>query len=164
MGNWKVVILGVENVGKTTIMESILDKIGKTDYKGTTVAIDYGNLVLDGKKIHIFGTPGQERFQFMRELTLAGVDFAVVVLDGSRGVIERDKEIIDTLESMGVPYLIFVNKIDIADREQLDKLLNEIKDYCKNYYCIVEGSALKGEGLDRLKKAILSLCDEITKV
>lgn len=159
MGNWKVVILGVENVGKTTIMESILDKIGKTDYKGTTVAIDYGNLVLDGKKIHIFGTPGQERFQFMRELTLAGVDFAVVVLDGSRGVIERDKEIIDTLESMGVPYLIFVNKIDIADREQLDKLLDEIREYCKSCHCIIEGSGLRGDGLDKLKEVIINMCD-----
>ena len=159
MSKLKVVVLGSENVGKTTIMENILDKIGKVEYKGTTIAIDYGNLVSDGKKIHIFGTPGQERFKFMRELALTGVDFVILVLDGSREIVEGDRKIIETLEGMGIPYLVFVNKIDIAEREQLDKLLDEIREYCKSCHCIIEGSGLRGDGLDKLKEVIINMCD-----
>ena len=159
MSKLKVVVLGSENVGKTTIMENMLDKIGKVEYKGTTIAIDYGNLVSDGKKIHIFGTPGQERFKFMREITLTGVDLVVLVLDGSRGMVEEDKRIIEMLEDMEIPYLVFINKIDIAEREQINKLLDEIREYCKSCHCIIEGSGLRGDGLDKLKEVMFNICD-----
>ena len=85
-------VLGSEDAGKTTLMENLLGNIGKVEYSGTTVAIDYGNLILNGKKVHIFGTPGQKRFHFMRELTLKGVDFATVILDSKRGIVELDKK------------------------------------------------------------------------
>jgi len=159
MNKLKVVVLGSEDVGKTTIMENILDKMGKVEYKGTTTAIDYGNLVSDGKEIHIFGTPGQERFKFMREITLRGADLVVLVLDGSRGMVEEDKRIIEMLEDMEMPYLVFINKIDIAEREQINKLLDEIREYCKSCHCIIEGSGLRGDGLDKLKEVMFNICD-----
>ncbi len=35
----------------------------------TTVAMDYGTMTLDAKeKIHLYGTPGQERFNFMWDI------------------------------------------------------------------------------------------------
>ncbi|HIP17434.1 MAG TPA: GTP-binding protein [Methanothermococcus okinawensis] len=153
----KVVILGSEDVGKTTLMENLLGNIGKVEYNKTTVAIDYGSLILNGKKIHIFGTPGQKRFHFMRELTLKGVDFAIVVLDSSKGIMDLDKKIINTLNNMNIPYLIFLNKIDIVNRENLNKLLYEIKENYKDCCHIIEGSGLNGVGLDKLKDILSNL-------
>jgi GTPase SAR1 family protein len=33
----KIVVMGSENVGKTTIMEKLIGNIGKVEYNGTTV-------------------------------------------------------------------------------------------------------------------------------
>ena len=57
-----------EDVGKTTLMENLITNVGKVEHNGTTVAIDYGRIEMDDKKFHFFGTPGQERFGFMREI------------------------------------------------------------------------------------------------
>lgn len=94
----KVVVIGSSDVGKTTLMENLIDKIGKVEYKGITTAIDYGSLTIKDKKIHFFGTPGQKRFEFMRELALKGTNFALVVLDASKGITKEDEEIIKLLE------------------------------------------------------------------
>ena len=150
----KVVVLGSENAGKTTLMENLLGNICKVEYNRTTVAIDYGSLILNGRKIHVFGTPGQERFHFMRELTLKGVDFAIVVLDSSRGIMDLDKKIINALNDMEIPYLIFINKIDMVNREKLNKLLDEIKEDYRDCHHVIEGSGLNGVGLDKLKDTL----------
>ena len=39
----------------------------------TTVALDYGLMKLDaGERIHLYGTPGQERFDFMWDILTKG--------------------------------------------------------------------------------------------
>ena len=147
----KIVVMGSEDVGKTTLMENLIGNIGKVEHNGTTVAIDYGNTVINGRKLHLFGTPGQERFEFMRELALNGVDFVLLVLDAAAGLNKLDKKIIDKLCSKRIPYIIFINKIDIVDKKKLEELKKEIEVLCNNYYHIVEGSALKNKGFDELK-------------
>lgn len=56
----KVVIFGDYDTGKTTTLEQLCDKITKVEYKGTTLALDYGNCIVNGEKIHLFATPGHE--------------------------------------------------------------------------------------------------------
>ena len=153
----KIVVMGSEDVGKTTLMENLIGNIGKVEHNGTTVAIDYGNTVINGRKLHLFGTPGQERFEFMRELALNGVDFVLLVLDAAAGLNELDKKIIDKLCSKRIPYIIFINKIDIVDKKKLEELKKEIEVLCNNYYHIVEGSALKNKGFDELKNIFANL-------
>ena len=46
----KIVVMGSEDVGKTTLMENLIGKIGKVEHNGTTVAIDYGNIEIEGKR------------------------------------------------------------------------------------------------------------------
>ena len=147
----KVVVMGSKDVGKTTLMENLIGKIGKVEHNGTTVAIDYGNIEIEGKKIHLFGTPGQERFEFMRELTLNGTDFVLLVLDATTGLKQIDKNIIDTLCSKKIPYAVFINKVDVCDKEKLEDLKKEIHSLCPDCGYIIEGSAIKKEGFDELE-------------
>lgn len=116
----KIVILGSYNSGKTTTLEHICnEKVMTIDYNGTTIALDYGNIKMDGEVVHIFATPGQERFKFMREILSQGLDGAIVVVDNSTGLTSTDKNIIKRLNSKNVPYVIFANKQDI-NSEALD--------------------------------------------
>ena len=115
----KIVILGSHNSGKTTTIENICKKLIKVEYNGSTISLDYGNIEVNGKKLHIFTTPGQERFKFMREILSQGLDGAIVVVDSSQGLTSTDKNIINRLNSNKVPYVIFANKQDIR-AEKLD--------------------------------------------
>ena len=110
----KIVILGSYNSGKTTTLENICQKKAKIEYKGTTIALDYGNILIDGEKVHIFGSPGQERYEFMREILSQGLDGAIVVIDSSKGIGNVDEAILNKLNLQDVPYVLFANKQDIS--------------------------------------------------
>lgn len=92
----KIIFAGPVGAGKTTAINSISDiPVVQTEARAsdevalrkasTTVAMDYGTLNLDaGAKIHLYGTPGQERFSFMWEiLTLGGLGL-VLLIDNAR--------------------------------------------------------------------------------
>ncbi len=110
----KIVILGSYNSGKTTTLENICDKKANIDYNDTTIALDYGNTIIEGKKVHVFASPGQERFKFMREILSLGLNGSIVVIDSSKGLTSTDKNIITNLNSNNIPYVVFANKQDIC--------------------------------------------------
>ena len=76
----KIIFTGPVGVGKTTAIAALSDDPPiQTDAsasdmtavrKGyTTVAMDYGLIQLDeNTKVHLYGTPGQERFDFMWDI------------------------------------------------------------------------------------------------
>ncbi|RKZ90665.1 MAG: GTP-binding protein, partial [Gammaproteobacteria bacterium] len=84
MSDYKIIFTGPVGAGKTTAITSISDvppvgtdasasDMTKKRKGSTTVAMDYGILKLDGgEQIHLYGTPGQERFDFMWEILTTG--------------------------------------------------------------------------------------------
>lgn len=96
MSNHKIIFTGPVGVGKTTAISSISDSaVVKTDEhasdmtqdhkQDTTVAMDYGVMILgDNERIHLYGTPGQERFNFMWDILTQGGIGLVLLLDNTR--------------------------------------------------------------------------------
>lgn len=94
--NHKIIFTGPVGAGKTTAINSISDiPVMKTDEHAsdmtksrkqtTTVAMDYGLLKLgQGERIHLYGTPGQERFDFMWDILSKGGLGLILLLDNSR--------------------------------------------------------------------------------
>lgn len=92
----KVVFAGPVGAGKTTAIHSISDilPVGTDEAASdevrdmkprTTVAMDYGLVKLsDQCKVHCYGTPGQERFDFMWDILSSGAS-GVVILVNHRG-------------------------------------------------------------------------------
>jgi hypothetical protein len=92
----KIIFGGPVGAGKTTAIAAISDiPVVKTEAKPTddtaqikattTVAMDYGVLHLgDGGKVHLYGTPGQERFSFMWDILSMGGMGLVLLLDNTR--------------------------------------------------------------------------------
>ncbi len=143
----KVVIFGDYNSGKTTTLDNLCEKKVKVEYQGTTISLDYGNTMVNGKKVHLFASPGQERFQFMREILYNGIDAAIVVVDVSQGISSREKKIMEHLELNKVPYVVFANKQDLGLKElNLDSALN-----------IIPTIALQGKGLQQGLETLLSM-------
>ena len=124
----KIIFTGPVGAGKTTAITAISDTPPiKTDAaasdmtlnrKGhTTVAMDYGVLHLDEQtKVHLYGTPGQERFDFMWEILTHGGLGLVLMLDNSRKNPMKDMQFFlnafkDFIER--VPVVIGVTKVDL---------------------------------------------------
>ena len=94
MAQHKILFGGPVGAGKSTAIGSISDipvictNESASDMtrgrKGqTTVAMDYGLLKLDnGQRVHLYGTPGQERFDFMWEILSEG-GIGLVLLVGN---------------------------------------------------------------------------------
>ena len=92
----KIIFAGPVGAGKTTAISSVSDiMVVGTEAKAsddvslrkatTTVAMDYGILNLDsGDRVHLYGTPGQERFSFMWEILSEGAMGIVILIDGLR--------------------------------------------------------------------------------
>jgi len=96
MSQYKIIFTGPVGAGKTTAINSISDvppiktdaaasDMTKSRKAATTVAMDYGimNLV-GGEKIHLYGTPGQERFDFMWDILVNGGIGLILLLDNTR--------------------------------------------------------------------------------
>lgn len=102
MADHKIIITGPVGAGKTTAI-SVLSDIPPviTDEAAsdmtleikprTTVALDYGLMQLgDSERVHLYGTPGQERFNFMWEILTEGGIGLVLLIDNSRKEPFRD--------------------------------------------------------------------------
>jgi hypothetical protein len=113
----KIVIFGAFGAGKTTFIKT-LDPESKhieANCAGgtTTVALDFGRILKDGCHIHIFGTPGQERFEFAREIIANGMDGAILLVDATSQTDDFTRHLWDSLHAAKVPFIVFLNKCDV---------------------------------------------------
>lgn len=91
----KIIIAGPVGAGKTTAVCTMSDiPVVGTEVKAsddtkllkenTTVAMDYGTVALDGnQKLHLYGTPGQNRFDFMWDLLGQNCIGVILLVDAS---------------------------------------------------------------------------------
>lgn len=136
MSQYKIIFTGPVGAGKTTAIESISDippiktdasasDMTKTKKSSTTVAMDYGIMNLaGGEKIHLYGTPGQERFDFMWDILITGGIGLILLLDNTRADPFQDmkffldsfeKFIAETNVAIGVTQMDMSNKPTIND-------------------------------------------------
>ena len=100
---YKVIISGPVGAGKTTAINTLTDHsalltdatasdLTTSNHKETTtVAMDYGTVKLtDGTIAHVYGTPGQQRFEFMWDILIKGAHSLILLLDNSRNYPFRD--------------------------------------------------------------------------
>jgi signal recognition particle receptor subunit beta len=132
----KIVFAGPMGAGKTTAIRAIsdippvsteVDNNDRTscDKESTTVALDYGQLLLeDGTAVRLYGTPGQGRFSFMWEILCSGAIGVILLIDGSSATALSDlhtyAEDFHRLNP-SQPLVIGVGRATDADGRQLDE-------------------------------------------
>jgi len=114
----KIVISGPVGAGKTTLIRSLsetevinTDEIGKTH---TTVAFDFGSRVIEDYIVYFFGTPGQERFDFMWAVLCEGALGLILLLNGSKvSDFAKARKIFDFVTSqIPIPCIVGVTHMD----------------------------------------------------
>ncbi len=132
----KMVISGAVNAGKTQFIRAISEiEVVSTERKAsddtkllkgeTTVAMDFGRITIsDDLVLHLFGTPGQKRFDFMWEILSEGMLGLIVLVDSTRPETFREtNRIIDFFTSQrDAPYVVAANKQDHENAWAPDEL------------------------------------------
>jgi len=112
----KIVVFGAFGAGKTTLIKTLDPASSHVEAQcsggTTTIALDYGRVQANGIHIHIFGTPGQERFEFAREIIGRGMDGAILLVDTTNPVDDLIHHLYDSLAAAGIPFVMFLNRCD----------------------------------------------------
>jgi uncharacterized protein len=110
----RILVTGPFNAGKSTVVKALAEKAVSIDRMGTTVAFDYGNVNITGIEAEIFGTPGQERFEFIFKIFAREVSGVLLVIDATRPEeLPRAKQMLD-LVGPRIPYVVLANKSDLV--------------------------------------------------
>jgi uncharacterized protein len=137
----KVVVTGPFDAGKTTFIRTISEiTVLSTERpvtearpgtsERTTVAMDFGRItVADDLALYLFGTPGQERFEFMWDILAEGMlGFVLMVhseradsLDEARRIRQHFADLAD------VPYVVTVNKA-VEDADEMVSTVRAVLD------------------------------------
>lgn len=154
-----VVIVGKPNVGKSSLLNSLLqkDRAIVTAIPGTTrdVISDYVNF--DGILVRLVDTAG---FRISGdEIEIEGIkraekeiqkgDLILLVIDCTQSLTEEEKILEKKLQEQN--YLVVLNKIDLVEEKTAKNFENQFSN--RTYHRV---SALLGEGMDALKKSIVS--------
>jgi tRNA modification GTPase len=146
-------ILGKPNVGKSSILNKLLDeeKAIVTDIAGTTRDIVEGKIKVNGIILNIIDTAGVrkttdvvEKIGVEKSLSLIDdADLVILVFNNNEKISDEDKLLLEKTKNKR--RIIVVNKIDLEKKLILDE-----KD-------IIKISALNNEDIDKLKDKISEL-------
>lgn len=148
----KTVILGKPNVGKSSLLNALLEeeKAIVTDVKGTTRDIVEGSILVGGVKLNLIDTAGVrksddivEKIGIEKSLNLIDeAELVLLILDASCPLSEEDKYLLEKTKDK--KRIIIMNKIDL-------KLNNSYMDD------VIKISAKNNEGIEDIKDSIKEL-------
>jgi uncharacterized protein len=137
----KIVVTGPFSAGKTTLIRTISEitvlstersitdetRSRKTD---TTVAMDFGRITIDRDLVlYLFGTPGQDRFDFMWEILGEGMLGYVLLVDASRPEsLDEATSILAAFRKMArVPFVVGLNRADGLEEAEEAKVRSRLE-------------------------------------
>ena len=160
-----VALVGRPNVGKSTLMNRILgQKLSIVTAKPQTTrqriagikTTDQGQIIyIDTPGIHLAAKKALNRY--MNRIAHASfheVDLILFLIEAGRWT-RQDEHVARSLESVGVPVLLVVNKIDLVpDKSQLLQFLEkDVKTGRFEEVLLI--AARSGDGVDRLEARVL---------
>jgi GTP-binding protein Era len=167
-----IAIIGKPNVGKSTLINSILDfKLSITSPRPQTTRRRIMG-IMSGEKYQIIflDTPGVIEPRYHLQKTMAAqirsavedADALLYIID-DRALKQAEQDLlqehIDILLQANVknkPVFMAINKIDLVSKSEILPLIEWFSDHY-SFKSIVPVSALKGEGLDQLREEFIRI-------
>ena len=160
-----IAIVGRPNVGKSTLMNSILgEKVAIVSSKPQTTRNRIMGIYTQSEDQFVFlDTPGIHRpknslGEYMVKTansSMTEADAVVLVIDAGREISQVEENVIDYLKRSSTPSVLVLNKIDMYRREQIAQTIDA---YSKKYAfdAFVPISAKKGENV----KIVIDECSK----
>lgn len=147
-----VAIIGKPNVGKSSILNSLLDeeKAIVTDIPGTTRDIVEGTITLNGVAINFIDTAGiRETTDVVEKIgvdkskkTADNADIVLLVLNNNEKITNEELTMLDKYNNEKL--LVFVNKMDLEKKLVLPETIKDV----------IYGNTIDLDGLNTLKEEI----------
>ncbi len=141
-----VALVGHGGTGKTTLAEALLSEAGavsrpgrvedgtttcdfepEEQRRGVSLSLALAPFEWKGHKINLLDTPGSPDFLGDAEMALRVADLAVFVVSAVDGVQPGCRRLWREAARLGVPRMVFVNKLD-RDRSSFDGTLAELRE------------------------------------
>ena len=160
-----IAIVGRPNVGKSTLLNSILgEKVAIVSKKPQTTRNRITGIFTEGENQFVFlDTPGLHKPRtrlgdFMVKTTsetLGGVDAAILVVEAREEVGDIERQLIERMKADGMRAILVINKVDAVRAHNIAKT---IEAYAKefDFEAVVPISAKNGKGVD----IVLSECEK----
>ncbi|MDD6223658.1 MAG: tRNA uridine-5-carboxymethylaminomethyl(34) synthesis GTPase MnmE [bacterium] len=152
----KTIIIGKPNVGKSSILNRLLDedKAIVTDIKGTTRDTVEGNITINGVSLNIMDTAGirdtndiVEKIGVEKSLSLIPeADLVILVLNNNEELTEEDKKVLESCKDKKT--IVVINKNDLERKIDVSKI---------DYANIINTNTIDLNGMDPLKEKIIEL-------
>lgn len=174
MRSFKIVVTGPFSAGKTTFIRSISEiaivsteraisdstRRVKTE---TTVAMDFGRITISKDIVlYLFGTPGQERFDFMWQILSEGMLGYILMLDASRPeTFAEGRRILEFFSTLSdAPFVVGATRIPKNNNQEevIERIRKELN--LDGNIQIIPCNALEKEDV---KKVLLGLLYDILK-
>ena len=156
-------ILGRPNVGKSTLLNSILEThlAITSDKVGTTRNIIEGIYNDSDSQMIFVDTPGISKpidklgsiLNKKSYSSVDNVDLILFLVDASSGFGKGDEFVLKRLESEEIPVFLILNKIDEVKKDKLLEMIMKLKDIFP-FKEIIPISGKTGENIDELLKTI----------
>lgn len=159
----KICLLGAFAVGKTSLVSRYVTSLFSEKYLSTVgVKIDKKQVTVDGRDmtLMLWDIYGQDDYQNITASQLRGMAGYLLVVDGTRSAtleIARQLQQKATRVAGPVPFILLLNKADLASEWQIDE--PAFFKLVEQGWRVVRTSAKTGEGVDQafalLAKAML---------
>ena len=154
-----IAIVGRPNVGKSTLMNSILgEKVAIVSNKPQTTRNRIIGIHTKGEAQFVFlDTPGIHKpknslGEFMVKTansSMTDADAVILVVDVSKEISTVEENVIKDLKQSGLPSIIALNKVDLCRREQIAETIQAYSE-AHNFDAFVPICAKNGKNVDEL--------------
>ena len=150
--NFKIIILGMQNAGKTTILYRL--SLGQLVKTTPTIGSNVEELTYNNVKFQAWDLGGQESTRSVWDVYYMNTDAIVYVIDSMDDEYYEESKIqfhkmLNNPALKNATILIFANKQDLPGAKTVNKLIEDYEfDKIKSHIWHIQScSALKGEGL-----------------
>lgn len=162
-------LIGMPNVGKSTLLNCIAgQKIAIISDKPQTTR----NKILavystPTEQIIFTDTPGihnphNKLGEYMVRIaneSMRDTDVVVFVVDASKGIRDKEREIAENIDKLGRPCILVINKIDLVKKEDLLPMIADFSSI-NDFEAIIPISAKENDGVERLTNIITDYLEE----
>ncbi len=157
--------------GKTALIKALTgvdtDRLKEEKERGISIDLGFARIDLpDGIQVGLVDVPGHERFVKNMLAGVGGIDAVLFVVAADEGIMPQTREHFDIVCLLGVRHAVFaLTKIDLVEPGMVELAREEVKKFIEGTPFVeapvVATSAVTGEGLDDLRKAMLDVIEGI---